>query len=65
MNPVDQSGNALCTCQQDLIEKLMREESLARPVGRNPDFKHRGFHPPHGFAFGNAGIGHAIHVAFQ
>ena len=51
--------------EQHLIEKFVGEIMFAFFVGRCPDFEHGFFHSAHGFAFGNAGVGHAVHVAFQ
>ena len=51
--------------QQDLVEEFMRKEPFPALVGAGPNFEHGLFHAAHGFAFGNAGVRHAIHVAVE
>ena len=50
---------------QDLVEKFVRKVPFTLFVGIRPDFQHGLFHAAHGFAFGNAGVRHAVHVAVE
>ena len=50
---------------ENLIKKFVREIALALLVGGHPDFEHGLFHAAHRFAFGNAGVGHAVQVAVE
>gem|GEM_PF-6887510 len=50
---------------QNLVHELVRKITFARPVGSDPLLQHDFLDPPHGFHFGNAGVGHAIHVPVQ
>ncbi len=51
--------------QQNLVEKFVREIAFALFVGGGPDFEHGFFHAAHRFAFGDAGVRHAVHVAVE
>ena len=50
---------------ENLVHELVREIALARLVGAHPFLEHRGLDPAHRFHLGNAGVGHAIHVAVE
>ncbi len=43
----------------------MREIAFTLFIGVGPDFEHGFFHAAHRFAFRNAGVGHAVHVAIE
>ncbi len=50
---------------EDLVHELVRKVALLFLVGSDPFLEHRGLDAAHGFHFGNAGVGHAIHVAVE
>ena len=50
---------------QHLVEKFVREEPLAFLVRRGPMLEHDPLDAPHRLFFGNAGVGHAIHVPVE
>jgi hypothetical protein len=51
--------------QQNFVKKFVREITLTLFVGVGPDFEHGFFHAAHRFAFRNAGVRHAVHVAIE
>src|SRR5690606_16766828 len=50
---------------QHLVEEFVGEIAFSGGIGGGPDFEHGGFHAPHGFPFGDAGIGDTVHVPFE
>ena len=51
--------------QQNAVHELMWEKSFTLLIAGDPFLQHGFFDPPHGFHFGNAGIGDAVHMAVQ
>ena len=50
---------------EDAPEKFVREEALPLGVGVHPLFENDIFDAAHGFHFGDAGVGDAVHVALE
>ena len=50
---------------KDAPEKFVREKALPLGVGVHPLFEDDIFDAAHGFHFGNAGVGDAVHVALE
>ncbi len=47
------------------VHELVGEVALAGTIGGDPLFEHGGFEAAHGLHFGDAGVGHAVHVAVE